>query len=148
MARLSLPNKGQPLDVTYIYDIVEAVNSLSEEGSALAQGNNFLFSGQDSIPRSSKIYGAQIYASVQTLASTTVNASQTYSLTFDFNPGFAYPPVVQATIENAAQTNTVVDATVNVQNITTTSATASVRFANSGSASVKIHLTAIGLPIS
>jgi hypothetical protein len=148
MARLPLPNRAQPLDVNYIYQIANELNALSEEGSALAQGNNFLFSGKDAIPRSSKIYGAQIFAAVKTVATKVATASQTESITFDFQPGFAYPPVVQATIENTGETNTVVDATINIQNVTTTSATAVITIANSGSSSINVHLTAIGLPVS
>lgn len=148
MARIPLPNRGQPLDANYIYEIARALNELSEEGSALAQGNNFFFLGKDATPRSSKIYGAQVYASVKTLSSQNVNVSETYSITFDFQPGFAYPPVVQATIENTGETNTVADATINIQNVTTTSATAVVKFATGGSSSINVHLTAIGLPIS
>jgi hypothetical protein len=147
MARIPLPNRGQPLDTNYIYQIAQALNDLSEEGSALAQGNNFFFLG-DSTPRSSKIYGAQIYAAVKTLSAQNVSVSETYPLTFEFQPGFAYPPVAQVTIENSGDSNTVSDATINVQNVTTTSATAVVKFATGGSSSIKVHLTAIGLPIS
>jgi hypothetical protein len=148
MARLPLPNRAQPLDVNYIYQIANELNALSEEGSALAQGNNFLFSGRDEPPRSSKIYGAQIFAAVKKATKEVVNASETESITFDFQPGFAYPPVVQATIENSGRTITPVGATVNIQSVSTSSAVAVISFARSGAFTANIHLTAIGLPVS
>lgn len=144
MARIPLPNRGQPLDTNYIYEMAKTINELSEDKS----DQNFIFIGKDTIKRSSKIYGTQIYASVKTLSAQNVNVAETYPLTFDFQPGFAYPPVVQVTIENAGETNTVANATINVQNVTTTSATAVVKFATGGSSSINVHLTAIGLPIS
>jgi hypothetical protein len=148
MSRLPLPNRGQPIDTAYIYDIVRELNALSEEGSALAQGNNFSFTGKDSIPRSARVYGAQIFAGIKSVASQNASTAESYSVTFNFQPGFIYPPVVQATLENAGDTRTPLDATVTVQNVTTTTATAVVRFARAGSFFANVHLTAIGLPIS
>ena len=34
MAKIPLPERGQPLDVTYVYQLAEAVNSLATEVSA------------------------------------------------------------------------------------------------------------------
>jgi hypothetical protein len=36
MAKLPLPERGQPLDVTYIYELVKTVNDLSTEVSSAA----------------------------------------------------------------------------------------------------------------
>ena len=33
MARIPLPERGQPLDVTYIYQVVDALNTLSTQVS-------------------------------------------------------------------------------------------------------------------
>jgi hypothetical protein len=33
MAKIPLPERGQPLDVTYIYQVVDALNSLSTQVS-------------------------------------------------------------------------------------------------------------------
>ena len=108
-----------------------------------------MFLGKDSVPRSSKIYGAQIYAAVKELYSgTNATVGQIETITFDFSPGFAYAPVVQATVENTGGTNTISDVAVTVKNVTTTSAEVSVKFVTSGAAKASVHLTAIGLPIS
>lgn len=148
MARLPIPNRAQPLDVSYISSIAKEVNALSEQGSAFAQGQNFLFSGKDAVDRSSKIYGAQIFASIKKIDPKVVTAAQSISEPFNFTTGFAYPPVLQATVENTGETNTAIDVSVSIQNVTTTSATVVVKFATAGTASINIHLMAIGLPIS
>ena len=147
MARIPLPNRGQPLDTNYIYQIAETLNELSEEGSALAQGKNFFFL-KDSVERSSKIYGAQIYTAVKELSSGNATVGQIEKTTFDFRPGFAYAPVVQATVENIGGTDTISDVAVTIQNVTTTSAEVLVKFVTSGASKASVHLTAIGLPIS
>jgi hypothetical protein len=147
MARIPLPNRGQPLDTNYVYQIAETLNQLSEEGSALAQGKNFFFL-RDSIERSSKIYGAQIYAGVKELYSGTATAGQVVTTTFDFKPGFAYPPVVQATVENTGGTTSVSDVAITIQDVSTTSVKVSVKLITAGAANARVHLTAIGLPTS
>lgn len=36
MAKLPLPERGQPLDVTYIYSLVDTINDLSTQNSSTA----------------------------------------------------------------------------------------------------------------
>lgn len=143
MARVPLPQQGQPLDVAYIATLAEAVNQLSEEGSALAQGNNFILKGRLSeTPSSYKLYGAQVIAQeVNLISGTSSVAEQTVS----FSPyNFSNPPIVTATLVNPSDS----EANVYVKNITSGSATVIVQFSGSENNSAAVNVIAIGVPSS
>lgn len=143
MSRVPIPQPGQPLDVSYIATLAEAVNQLSEEGSALAQGNNFILKGRLSETASSyKLYGAQVFAEeINLISGTSSVAEQTIS----FSPyNFSNPPIVTATLVNPSDT----EANVYVKNITSGSATIIVQFSGSENNSAAVNVIAIGVPSS
>lgn len=147
MARIPLPERGQPLDLSYIYTIAQAVNDLSEEGSALAQGNNFVLQGKDGALKSSKMYGAQVLGGYLTVsASGVVSTTNEYTQTYTFNPIFSSPPIVTATIVNTGDTKSGTDVSLVLKNITSSSFDVTVKFGASGTTSVGINFIAIGLP--
>ena len=141
MARVPIPQQGQPLDVAYISALADAINQLSEEGSALAQGNNFILQGRLSeTPSTHKLYGAQMVAQELLLVSGTSNVAEQ---TVSFSPyNFANPPVVTATLVNPSDP----EATVHIKNITSGSATVIVRFPGSQNNSSAVSVIAVGLP--
>lgn len=141
MSRVPIPQQGQPLDVSYIATLAEAINELSEEGSALAQGNNFILKGRLSETASSyKLYGAQFVAQeVNLIAGTSNTAEQTVS----FSPNnFSNPPIVTATLVSPSDP----EATVYVKNITSGSATVIVQFPGSENNSTAVNIIAVGVP--
>lgn len=143
MARVPIPQQGQPLDVAYIASLAEAINQLSEEGSALAQGNNFILKGRLSeTPSSYKLYGAQMIAQeINLISGTSSVAEQTVS----FSPyNFSNPPIVTATLVNPSDP----EATVYVKNITSGSATIIVQFTGSENNSAAVNVIAMGIPSS
>lgn len=143
MARVPIPQQGQPLDVSYIATLAEAINQLSEEGSALAQGNNFILKGRlTETPASYKLYGAQVIAQeINLIAGTSSIAEQTIS----FSPyNFANPPIVTATLVNPSDPA----AWVYVKNITSGSANIIVEFPGSENNSAAVNVIAIGIPSS
>jgi hypothetical protein len=141
MARVPIPQQGQPLDVSYISALADAINQLSEEGSALAQGNNFILQGRLSdTPSSFKLYGAQIVAQELLLVAGTSNIAEQ---TINFSPNnFANPPIVTATLVNPSSP----EATVHVKNVTSGSATVIARFPGSQNNSSAVSIIAIGIP--
>jgi hypothetical protein len=143
MARVPIPQQGQPLDLAYIATLANAVNQLSEEGAALAQGNNFIMRGRLSdTPNSYKLYGAQIIAQEIIFVAGT---GDTLEQTVSFSPNnFASPPIVSATLINPSDT----EANVSIKNITSGSATVLVKFPGSENNSTSVSILAIGIPSS
>jgi len=143
MARVPVPQQGQPLDLSYIATLANAINQLSEEGAALSQGNNFIVKGRLSeTPVASKLYGAQIIAQEIVFVA---GASDTVEQTVSFSPNnFSSPPIVTATLVNPSDTN----ANVSVKNIASGSATVIVRFPTSENNSASVSIIAVGLPSS
>ena len=141
MARVPIPQQGQPLDVSYIATLAEAINQLSEEGSAIAQGNNFILQGRLSeTPSSFKLYGAQVIAQEIILISGTSSIAEQ---TINFSPNnFANPPIVTATLVNPSDP----EASVYVKNITSGSATVIVQFTGSENNSAAVNIIAMGIP--
>jgi hypothetical protein len=147
MSRIPTPERGQPLDLSYIYAMAEAINDLSEEGSALSQGNNFILKDKSGVSTSSKLYGAQVTGMYVTVAASSFNSSSNESTqTVNFTPVFASPPIVTATIVNTGGTTSGTDVSVVLKNITTSSVDVVVKFATSELSSVGVNLIAIGLP--
>ena len=104
MARVPVPQQGQPLDLSYISTLANAVNQLSEEGAALAQDNNFILRGNTtSTPSSHKLYGAQIIAQQIRF---TAGTSDTLEQTVSFSPyNFKGAPIVTATLADSHLTH-------------------------------------------
>jgi len=143
MARIPIPQQGQPLDLSYIATLANAINQLSEEGAALAQGNNFIFKGRlNDTPASYKLYGAQIIAQqILFFAGTGDTLEQTVS----FSPyNFSSPPIVTATLVDTSD----LEANVSIKNITSGSATVVVKFPASENNSTSVSIIAIGTPSS
>ena len=141
MARVPVPQQGQPLDLAYIATLAEAINQLSEEGSALAQGNNFILQGRLSdVPASYKLYAAQVFAQEISLIAGTSNIAEQ---TINFSPNnFANPPIVTATLVNPSDP----EANVYIKNITSSSATVIVQFSGTENNSSAVNVIAIGTP--
>lgn len=143
MARIPIPQQGQPLDLAYISTLANAVNQLSEEGAALAQGNNFVLKGRlADTPASYKLYGAQIIAQEITLAGGTTD---TIEQTVSFSPyNFSAPPIVTATLVGPSNT----EANISIKNVTSSSVTVIVKFPTSEGNGTNVSILAIGLPSS
>jgi hypothetical protein len=143
MARVPVPQQGQPLDLAYISTLATAVNQLSEEGAVLAQGNNFILKGRlNDTPSSYKLYGAQIMAQEIIFVAGT---SDTLEQNVSFSPyNFASPPIVVATLVNPSDT----EANVSLKNITSGSATVLVKFPTSQNNSSSVSIMAVGIPSS
>ena len=143
MARVPVPQQGQPLDLSYISTLANAVNQLSEEGAARAQGNNFILRGSAiSTPSSYKLYGAQIIAQQISFAAGT---SDTLEQTVSFSPyNFKNAPIVTATLADSSDNKAI----ISLKNINSSSATVVVKFPTSENNVTNVNIMAIGLPSS
>lgn len=146
MAKVPLPERGQPLDVTYIYQLAEAVNDLSTQVSS-ATYNYTTIDTVSAGKQSTKTSEARMiggYVEVANNSSVTASSEKTFS--YDFPSDFKYSPIVSATPLNIGNTPAGQNVTVILKTVTTSRIEGVVRFGASGDLSMAIHLIAIGIP--
>lgn len=147
MARIQTPTRGQPLDVAYIYQIVEAINELAQQASSstykyasvdTASGN------QSMLIAESKIVAGEVQV-YPTLTSITAKTSKDFS--YSFKGEYKYPPIVTATPVLIEGTSAGQDISVVITSITTSRVDGVVTFSTGGNIAVKVDLIAIGVPL-
>jgi hypothetical protein len=140
MAKIPLPQRGQPLDVTYIYQLTNAVNDLATQ-VASAGSNYSKVNGENK-----KISDLKVESkTIQVAINKSVNAGTEQPFTTSLDT-FKNPPVVTATAVNEGGTVSGKDIYVVLTNITTSSVSGIVRFGSTGILSVNVNIIAIGLP--
>lgn len=146
MAKVPLPDRGQPLDVTYMYQLATAINDVADTVST-ATGKYATIDTRTIGRQTFKIQDIRIFAGyVDASNATTVSPTTTIEKSVDLGVAFAYPPIVIASIVNNNTQAAGNDATVVVSSTTTTSISFRVRFATTGEATVGINYIAIGVP--
>lgn len=146
MAKVPLPDRGQPLDVTYLYQIANALNDAVDTISTATY--NYTSIDTEGIGREDvKNSNAKMYAAFNRVTTDeTVSSNSTKPWTINFASEFKYPPIVTATAVNSGTSTVGNDVTVVVTSITTSSVQGVVRFNSSGQVSTTVHAIAIGLP--
>jgi hypothetical protein len=146
MAILPVPERGQPLDVTYIYQIVKAINDLSTQVSPSTYKYVTVDTpnaGKQSVKASeARIIGG--YVQVTTSTTQTAGSSQPFS--YDFQTDFKFAPVVTATPINVGNTDAGKDVTVTLNSVSTSKVEGTVKFNAGGDTSIGINLVIIGIP--
>jgi hypothetical protein len=146
MARIPVPERGQPLDLTYIYQVVNAVNEMSSELSPSVY--KYLTVDTPSAGKQSlRASEARFIAGFASVANnSTVNAGNEKTFPYSFATDFKYPPIVTATLVNIGNTSAGKDASVVITNVTTSGIDGIVRFNTSGDVSIGVNIIAIGIP--
>lgn len=149
MAKIPLPQRGQPLDLNYIYQLASVVNDVADKVASSNQNTSYVdtvSAGTKNIRTAdAKIIGG--YLSVTNNSSTSPDGEGAFSYTFDSD--FAYVPVVTATpilIEDGT-TESGKDVSVILTKVTTNRVEGVVRFNTIGVASVGINLLIFGVPV-
>jgi hypothetical protein len=146
MAKIPLPERGQPIDVSYIYQITNAVNQLSDQISTT--GYNYTSIDTPSANKQNiKTSEARIIGGVVQIPAGQALAGSTKTFTYSYNGNFKYTPVATATIVNTGGVGTAGDAaTVVLTSVDANGLTGLVRFDTSGNASTTVNLIIIGIP--
>lgn len=148
MAKVPLPDRGQPLDLSYIYQLAEAINNLSNQLSPVTAKYttvDTVANGKQSIRTSdARIIGG--FVSVTNNSSNTPGTEVEFSYTFS---DFAYIPIVTATpiATSSDSTDASKDITVVLTGITTNRVDGIVKFNTIGISSVGINMVIIGIPV-
>jgi hypothetical protein len=145
MAKVPLPERGQPLDVTYIYQLVEAVNDLSTSISDAT----YNYTDVDVVgaeKRSIKTSDTKFVGKFKQIANNeTVTAGQEKSYSISYS-NFKFPPIVTASVVNTSGTTAGTNTSVVISSITASQVDFIVKFGTSGTASVGVNVIAIGVP--
>ena len=146
--KLPIPQKGQPLDVTFISDIVRSVNDLYDKVAikVSAYANLWTVNGRKQV-RSSEVKFVSGQVKINT--EKTTSNDQYVDFEYRFDIAFKFPPVVTATPisvdRNASKSAK--DATVILTEVTTNSVRGTAKFETKGDFSVAINIIAIGIPV-
>ena len=146
MPKVPLPERGQPLDVAYLYTLTNAINDLAKDVS----GATYNYTTIDTVSASkqsiktseTRMIGGFITVSLD----STVTTSQTKSFTYTFPSDFKYTPIVTASPVNSGKTTAGEDVTVVLTDITRGSVTGFVRYNANGQVSTIVNLIIIGIP--
>jgi len=148
MSKIPLPERGQPLDLSYIYQIANTVNQLSAQLTSRTGRYTSIdtaSAGQQNVRTGdSRIVAG--YLTVQNSSTTSPDGEGAFSYTFD---DYAYAPVITATpiLLGEADTESGKDVTVVLTKITTNRVEGVVKFNTIGIASVGLNLIAVGVPV-
>jgi hypothetical protein len=146
--KLPIPQRGQPLDVTFLSDIVRSVNDLYDKVAikVSAYASLWTASGRKQI-RSSEVKFVSGQVKVNTEKTTSTDQYVDFEYRFDI--AFKFPPVVTATpISLRATTSKAAkDATVILTSVGTNSVRGTVKFETIGEFTVGVNIIAIGVPV-
>lgn len=148
MSKIPLPERGQPLDLSYIYQIAETVNELASQLSpttARYTSIDTVSAGTQNVRTSdSRIVGG--YLTVANNSTTSPDGEGSFS--YNFND-FAYVPIITATpvLVGDAATESGKDITIVLTKVTTNRVEGVVKFNTIGVASVGVNLLAVGIPV-
>jgi len=146
MAKIPTPDRGQPLDVSYVYQIVEAVNDLASQISSA----RYKYASIDTTSgtESTLLTDTKVVAGEKIIYPTLTNvtAESTQSFSYSFKGEYKYPPIVTVTPVLIEGTSSGQDVSIVIQSITNSSVTGIVRFNTGGSLALKVHIIAVGIP--
>jgi hypothetical protein len=146
MATVPLPERGQPLDVTYIYRLAETLNDLSSQVSSVKYNFTTLDTISDG-PQNIKTSESRIIGKIVTVApNVNVTAGQFFDFSVDLGLSFAFPPIVSVTPVNVSGAQAGQDLSVIVTQVSQSSVSGKVKFNTTGQAFVSLHVIAIGVP--
>ena len=146
MARVAVPERGQPLDVAYIYSLATAINDLATQVSDNATQYSTIYSSTMGNQNVKTNELRLVTATENVINGETVIADTTKDLSFNFPSDFKYIPTVTMTPVNIGKNNYGNNVIVTIKEVTTSRVDYTVRFNLTGSLSLSVNIIAVGLP--
>lgn len=146
MAKVPLPERGIPLDVTYLYQMANAINDLASQISS-AVYNYTTIKTREASDQSIKTSEARVVAGyVDVVNNENVIAGTTKPFNYEYPSDFKYAPIATATPVNTGQTTVGNDVSIVITSITTSRVDGIIKFASTGTMSVSVNLLIVGIP--
>jgi hypothetical protein len=145
MARIPTPDRGQPIDVPYIYQLATAVNDISDQIDASSERFTTIFT-RDAQKQDLRTSDTRIFASFLDLYSQVeVRAGDTKEFVFQID-NFKFPPIATVSPINTGTSVISNDVLAVITSITNSEIRGFVRFNSSGQVSVSVNVIAVGVP--
>ena len=133
MARVPLPERGQPLDVSYIYSLAQAINDVAVAVNS-GSNNESTISSPGMPAQTVRTSETRFVASTQQVVSgEDAKAGDIKDYSFDFGSSFKYIPPGS-------------NVNVTIREVTTSKVVYDVRYNATGNVSLSVNIMAIGLP--
>jgi hypothetical protein len=146
MSILPLPERGQPLDVTYIYQIVQSINELYTQVDPSNIGYVIVDTERNGA-QTKKISSAGVIGGYELVSPSSLQAAgSSLPWSHDFEKEFLYPPIVTATAFNKGVNDSGKDVAVTINSITTSKVEGTVKFTLGGEITMGINIIAVGIP--
>lgn len=146
MAKVPLPERGQPIDVAYLYQLSNAINQLSDQVSTATYNYTSVYTASAG-KQNLKTSEVRFVGGIKSVASNrNVDATEVIPFSYPFDVNFKYTPVVTATPVNVGLTPAGENVTVVITSVDKSSVSGIVRFNLAGNVSVSVNLIAIGIP--
>jgi hypothetical protein len=146
MAKIPPPKRGQPLDLSYIAEITNAINELSSEITT-SSSKYFSVDTPKSGTQKSRVADSRIiggYLEISTNADVVAGSEK--SFIYNFSENFKYPPVVTATAINVGGTQSGKNVSIILRAVSNSTVEGFVRFNEGGNLTVGINIIAVGIP--
>jgi hypothetical protein len=141
--KIPLPERGQPIDLNYLYQIASSINDLS---NAVSTSNTTSVVNNGINPRedvtTNKI---RFYATTRNIVVGNVNAGTSQNWSLDLTPDFLFTPVAVATVQNNTASTAGNNITLVIRNITTSRVEGNVLYNAGGSIDININVIAMGV---
>lgn len=146
MAQINTPSRGQPLDVTYLSQIVTALNDATTKISSATKNNTTIYK-RDGGSQSVSNYSTRMIAGYANVSSNEpVSQDQIKTYTFNFPNDFLYAPIVVVSPQNLGGNSIGDNVLVTVRTVTTANAEIAIKFNKQGNVSLALNIIIMGLP--
>lgn len=142
--KIPLPERGQPIDLNYLYQIASSINDLSNQVSTsntTSRVDNGINPPEDVTSNKLRFYAI----TTRPIVVGNVNAGTSQNWSADFQPDFLFTPVVTATVQNNTASTAGNNVTLVIRNITTNKVEGNVLYNIGGSINISINVIAIGV---
>lgn len=148
MPILPLPERGQPLDVTYLYQVAQSINELYTQLGVSKKGYMVVDTPRNG-PQTARTSESSVIGGYELVSpSSTQTAGTSLPWFHDFEKEFKYEPIVTATAYNKAMNDAGKDVTVTINSITPSKVEGTIKFNVGGEITMGINIIAIGIPNS
>lgn len=142
--RITPPERGQPLDISYLYQIANSINELSNQITS-SNTTSVVDNKINTNVTTSTTNNLRFYATTKTLTTGNISAGTSEEWSINFDPPFNYIPIVTATIKNNSGSAAGDNVVVTVNQVTTGLVKGKVRYNTAGSIDIDINIIAIGI---
>lgn len=141
--RLPLPERGQPLDIDYLYQMATQINSLTNQitstSTSLSTIDNGITGRVDNTTNN-----LRFVAKTKSIKVGSVSAGTSEAWFEDFAPDFLYVPIVVVTPVNNTLSTAGNNVTIVIKNVTTGRVDGNILYNTSGNVDLNINVIAIG----